>query len=1057
MIGLFSNIRILEKEPNKKGDLFGRLMGDFFLTLGYDNPRFSIHKSGREIDIEAEHRTEKRRVVAECKATSEKHGGDEINKFVGALDVEKRKHPELTITGYFISLSGFKETTIEQEKEAGGDRIILVNGVRVVQELIKGSIIAPPEKAMESAGRCVSTQLASLRPQGYELLAHEIGWIWVIYYTEYMLRTHFTLIHADGEIISPTIADEIVASDLSVGGTLHTLTYLAPISECSFSEQQLSEAKEKYFNYIAFECGEIQLEGLPADQDVGTRKLNLENLFVPLHIVPSVEHEVSDIQMPEGLEHLSKLSKQERKHIGQVLSEYPHLTILAAPGGGKSTLLKRLATAYAFPERKKLISDHLPDRKYLPLFIRCRQLGNMARSPIRDILENIPERAELSELKDAFLLMTNNALRHGEALLLIDGLDEISDEGDRVSFVNQLRIFLATYPSVSIVVTSREAGFRIVGGALVGHCKHYKLADFDNNDIKQLTVAWHKEVVGNRADVIIDAEKLAETICETDRVRRLAQNPLLLTTLLLVKRWVGQLPTRRSVLYGKAIEVLLMTWNVEGYEPLDPDEIIPQLAFVAFSMMRDGVQQISSKRLKETLTLARTQMPEVLGYAKLSVNEFIERVELRSSLLMLSGHEVEDGTLYPMYEFRHLTFQEYLTAMAIVEEYYPDRKESDTLLSVLEPYLKDQSWKEVVPLATVLSGRKAEPLIHHLINHIKELPTDRRYEPNKVDIVSLLGQCILDEIQIRPDLLAEALEWIARRDHGPSPLIRLLFKGRHGKLFYEIVKSAYMSSDKDLLSLGSSLADITLEQIGYREKTDYSPRLVDQLFLLLNDENLLQKVSGSLAIMDLAYYYNEPRNRKITTEDKDNFKKLGDALVPVLYSQDFHLHFAACWAFAWLGGTHTWTPAHKKEVLLRLLSLWKESNNPEVQYVAAWALSALPIIDRNLKPLPAPDYQVVEFVKGHFSLDDGIRWNIAKRKTSLIAGFYWGVPWTDEELAEMVAVNYDKFNRAWCIPFLKALGEPGTNKLEELKQKEASNIKQKPKEKGAGSMRVKRG
>jgi glucan phosphorylase len=86
---------------------------------------------------------------------------------------------------------------------------------------------------------------------------------------------------------------------------------------------------------------------------------------------------------------------------------------------------------------------------------------------------------------------------------------------------------------------------------------------------------------------------------------------------------VGQLPTRRSVLYGKAIEVLLMTWNVEGHEPLDQEEVIPQLAYVAHTMMSEGIQRITSRRLQELLTGARQQMPEVLSFAKLSVAEFV--------------------------------------------------------------------------------------------------------------------------------------------------------------------------------------------------------------------------------------------------------------------------------------------------------------------------------------------------------------------------------------------------------------------------------------------------
>lgn len=135
-----ANIRILEKEANKRGDLFNRLMKDLFLTLGYDNPRFNIHKSGREIDIEAAHRTESKRMIGECKATKDKIGGDDINKFVGVLGAEKRKYPDIPVEGYFISLSGFKETALEQETETGDKRVILLDGNRVIDELIRGKI-----------------------------------------------------------------------------------------------------------------------------------------------------------------------------------------------------------------------------------------------------------------------------------------------------------------------------------------------------------------------------------------------------------------------------------------------------------------------------------------------------------------------------------------------------------------------------------------------------------------------------------------------------------------------------------------------------------------------------------------------------------------------------------------------------------------------------------------------------------------------------------------------------------------------------------------------------
>lgn len=53
------NDLILAREANRRGDLFGRLMADLFVALGYDAPRLNIAKSGREVDLEVSHRFER--------------------------------------------------------------------------------------------------------------------------------------------------------------------------------------------------------------------------------------------------------------------------------------------------------------------------------------------------------------------------------------------------------------------------------------------------------------------------------------------------------------------------------------------------------------------------------------------------------------------------------------------------------------------------------------------------------------------------------------------------------------------------------------------------------------------------------------------------------------------------------------------------------------------------------------------------------------------------------------------------------------------------------------
>jgi len=1041
------NIKILESDTNKIGDLFGRLMGDLFLALGYTQVRLNIHKSGREIDIEVEHRTEPRKVIAECKATQDKIGGDSINKFIGALDVERRKDANNQITGYFISLSGFKETTIEQEKEAGGGRVVLLEGKQVVDELINGHIIVSLEKAMERAGRSAKRQPVNLHPENCELLAHDMGWIWAIYFTQNKQRTHFALIHADGEPIALSLAENIIKCDSSVGGTLHSLIYLHPPIESSVSEAHISQAKTKYFEYLESECGEITLEGMPADQDVGSRRLKLENIFVPLYLEPSSEHKQDSPTSTR--EEQDAPDPEERVPVGNLLCQSViRLAILSVPGGGKTTLLKRLAVAYASSDRLNLSDDDLPERPWFPLLIRCRQLGELAKLPICEILRTISQRAEMAELTEAFMLIVNNSLRSGETLLLIDGLDEISDEGTRISFVKQLRTFLATYPNISIIVTSREAGFRLVGGSLSTHCQLYKVSDFDEEDITRLTVAWHKEVIGNRQEVLSDAKKLAEAIIDSNRLQQLAKNPLLLTTLLLVKRWVGQLPTRRSVLYGKAIEVLLMTWNVEGYEPIDQEEAIPQLAFVAFTMMKNGVQRISSRQLNEILTQARKQMPEVLGYAKYSVSEFVQRIELRSSLLILSGHEVENGTLYPFYEFRHLTFQEYLTARAIVNGYYPDRKANDTLLGILNPHLVDERWKEVVPLVAVLSGRNAQPLIRHLIDLCK----NSQYAVHgwESSPMNLLSQCFLDEIQVSPDLLEEGLGWIVRRTSGPSRIILLLFRGKYGKILQKVVYDVYSNSDTDLFCSGSALAEITLDQMGWFEFLELHTQFLEKITSLLNSGDPIQKASGALTIMDVAFYYSRPidKRKRISADIKKVLQMLGDQLIPILYSDNPRCYFAASWAFAWLGEINGWIPTHKPEVIIRLLDIWKNSPLADIQRSASWAISSLPIMERGIIPLLEPNQDLIDFIKQQsLTKDEDTSSETYENKllASLIIGFYLKTPWTDEELAQLVMpkVNREKKHglRLPIKSFLKALGQAGEAQLALINQKQPSGSK----------------
>lgn len=926
-----TSIRILEEEPNRRGDLFGKLMADLFVALGYEQPRLNIHKSGRELDLSADHRLEPRRAIGECKATSEPIGGDDLNKFVGALDVEQDdKQP---ITGYFISLAGFKETAIEQEKQRR-TKIITLTGSQVISELVESRILVPKDRATELAGRCCSSLPSlTLDPQ-VELLAHQRGWIWAIYYTQGKARTHFALIHSDGTTLARALAEEVTATDRECGGGLEKLTCLNPEPPPgSDTDPRVAEALAAYRQYLASECGYIQLDGLPADGDVGSRRLRLENLFVPLHLDVTIDVEEEQRIM-------------ERQAVGDILAEHPRLALLAAPGGGKSILVKRLAIAYADSTRREQIADNLPARDWLPLFFRCRELRGLARGSFAELLEAVSQREPVRQHAAVFRAYVDRALLAGRVLLLVDGLDEISDPGDRAAFVCTVRTALQAYPGIAAVITSRNAGFRHVAAHLAPICTHANVSAFNSDDIRRLCVAWHREVLGDTEKVRVEAEQLSAAIMKNDRINCLAVNPMLLTTLLLVKRWVGSLPTRRAALYGKAVEVLLMTWNTEGHEPIPKEEALPQLCYVASTMMLDGVQKISRPKLTALLQEARDSMPIELGYVSDTVDQFVHRVEDRSSLFQMAGHDVEDGQLVEFFEFRHLTFQEFLTAQAMVQGWHRDAKETDTLASILEPHFKKEQWREVIPLAAALGGKATEMLIQQLTEKVGHLQCEGLHDENP--LFRALGNCLADGAAARPETIRAAIRELVRlgdsldlADFTPT-----LARSRYGQDLREEAGKAFLAPGGDLENSGNALVAAIEWQTIQIEDDDGWTKAAESIIKMIGASDRITRCEGTLGLMILCFKLSH--NPAGVKACKKTLHRASELLVTILNSEHPPEQFASSWAFVWLGSCRACLPLSEVDILGRMFRLWCQNTNPSVQKMALWALASQPIVSRDI-------------------------------------------------------------------------------------------------------------
>lgn len=432
---------------------------------------------------------------------------------------------------------------------------------------------------------------------------------------------------------------------------------------------------EDYKRFLIKDCGQMTIEGVRADMDTAQRRFDLEKLFVPLQLsecAPDIPN--SDIEKSE------KLAAWQENHsaplsFGEVFEKTKGLALLALPGGGKTLLLKRLAVAYASPSRRANSEDGLPEIQTVPILIRCREWRDYIHLPILTLFKkfgDITGQPSLSKFSTAIV----PKLRSGNVLLLIDGLDEIHDNAHREIFVDNLQKFLTEYPKIRIVVTSREAGFNLVAAKIAEFCTQWRVAPLNEDAIRTLSLYWHKLMAPGSIESEQDGIELANYLYNNLSLRRLAENPLLLTMLLVVKHGAGRLPPNRVSLYGRAVEVLLDTWNIKGHEPLNVWESVPQLAYIALDLMQRGVQTATEKELLSILDRARTNVPLIARYAKDTPYEFLKRVELRSSLLLEAGHQLENGMTVPFYQFRHLTFQEYLASVALAEGHYDGYNES---------------------------------------------------------------------------------------------------------------------------------------------------------------------------------------------------------------------------------------------------------------------------------------------------------------------------------------------------------------------------------------------
>ena len=537
----------------------------------------------------------------------------------------------------------------------------------------------------------------------------------------------------------------------------------------------------------------IDLANLPEDRHIVTRELELRRLYVALRM--RVEIRAGDEPDDKTLAALEERrnrgwgdtgqprdDQENRVSLGERLQKARRLVVLGDPGAGKSTLLRWLATAYLLRRQKDSDfrdlpdNDSLPDSGWLPILVRCRDLSPEAHT-LDEMLLHTLKKLEFPEHQCRSLgLLLRERLENGTALLLVDGLDEISPAPARARLARQLEQIHKALPEAPMIVTSRIVGYREMGHRIGAGFEHLTVADLSEDDKDAFAQRWCQLTERPERQEAAAAE-LIRDIHSANRIERLTGNPMLLTTMALIKRKIGRLPQRRVKLYEEAVKVLL-DWRSEVDTPLDDREALPQLEYLAHAMCAEGIQRIHEDQVLELLGEAREQYPNIHAMTQHGPEEFLALLEQRTGLLIQSGHTHHHGRSVPVYEFRHLTFQEYLAGMALLQGHYRGWEKGRTLAEAMAPLagqVKEErsrgetivveNWREALRLAVAAcNDNEVEEVLAAIL---QPLPGESDTARSRAVLAAL---CLADEPDVSEALAREIVGTLAEQVGGNDSL-----------------------------------------------------------------------------------------------------------------------------------------------------------------------------------------------------------------------------------------------------------------------------------------------
>lgn len=363
--------------------------------------------------------------------------------------------------------------------------------------------------------------------------------------------------------------------------------------------------------------------------------------------------------------------------------------ILGKPGAGKTTLLKHLALRLAAHTANKV-----------PIFVSLKEWVNSSQS----LLPYITVQFKACDIPDADHYVMYLLKQTNRAVVLLDGLDEVRQEGDqRRKTIAALQTFATRFPSACVIITCRVAATDYTFERFI----YFEVADFTPGQVKTFVRKWFHENPAKGEDFLNEINRKQHR-----GLRELARQPLLLAMLCLAFNDTLTFPARRVEIYYDALDALLRKWDSSRnirrdtiYQGLSIGRKRQMFARLAAETFKKGEYFIPQEHLENAITDYLHQLPraEVAGTTEIDSTGVLQAIEAQHGILVERAHRI--------HSFAHLTFQEYYTAENIIERTASDLRAIPDLLT----HAHEDRWREVILLTTSRLDN-ADAFFQHFLN-----------------------------------------------------------------------------------------------------------------------------------------------------------------------------------------------------------------------------------------------------------------------------------------------------------------------------------------------------